>query len=155
MDEQERQELLALTHPVQVDEGELIITQGRLVQNLWFMLEGRCEVNRRTESGCTLKLAELEPTTVFGEMSFFHAAPHSADVISLTKMKLLRLGREDFDRLAFQRHPVAFKLMFNSLEQLSDRLRQTDQWITDLVCRENHQPSPSEWTTFCEILFRG
>ena len=155
MDEEERRELLDLTHLVEFEAGEKIITQGRLVQNLWFVLEGTCEVTRRTDSDCILKLAELQPTTVIGEMSFFHAAPHSADVIAQTKMRLLRLGREDFDRWAFEQHPVAFKLMFNSLEQLSERLRLTDQWITELVCKENHQPTPSEWTSFREILFRG
>ena len=74
MDEQERQQLLALTHPVEIDSGEVIIPQGRIIQNLWFILEGRCEVSCQTESGCRLKLAELEPYRVLGEMSFFHAA---------------------------------------------------------------------------------
>ena len=154
MSDVERSELLAIAHREEVTAGERIIKQGKLVQNLWLILEGQCEVTRRTESGCQLNLAKLEPNTQFGEMSFFHAAPHSADVIALTDMKLLRLAREDYDALVATANPVAFKLAMNSLEQLSERLRRTDEWITNLVCGESHKPTPSEWTSFREIIFR-
>ncbi len=155
MSDAERAELLAIGHRVEVGAGEQIITQGKLVQNLWFILAGECEVTRRTEAGCQLNLTKLEPHMQFGEMSFFHAAPHSADVIALTDMELLRLGRDDYDALCASGNPVAFKLAMNSLEQLSERLRRTDDWITNLVCGENHKPTPSEWTSFREIIFRG
>jgi len=152
MSEVERRELLAICQRVQVKQ---IITQGKLVQNLWFILEGECEVTRRTESGCQLNLATLGPNMQFGEMSFFHAAPHSADVISTTDTELLRLARKDFDALCAAANPVAFKLAMNSLEQMAERLRRTDEWITNLVCKEHHQPTSSEWTTFRELIFRG
>jgi len=155
MSDKEIQAALACAHLVEIEAGEQIITQGKLVPNLWFIREGRCEVKRRTEAGCDLKLAELGPDTQFGEMSFFHAAPHSADVIALTDMKLLRMAREDYDQLCTEGNPIAFKLAINSLEQLADRLRRTDQWITELVCKENHQPTPTEWTSFRKLIFRG
>lgn len=155
MTDKEVREALECAKPVEVDPGELIITQGKLIQNLWFIREGRCEVRRRTEAGCDLKLAELGPDTQFGEMSFFHAAPHSADVVALTDMQLLRLSREDYDRLCADGNPIAFKIALNSLKQLAERLRRTDQWITELVCKENHHPTPSEWTSFRTLVFRG
>lgn len=155
MSDQERDQVLDLAQRVQIGPGEQIITQGKMVRNLWFILSGRCEVTRRTESGCQLKLAELGPFSQFGEMSFFHAAPHSADVQAMTEMELVRLAREDYDRLVADGNPVAFRLALNALEQLADRLRRTDQWITELVCKENHKPTASEWTTFRELIFRG
>ncbi len=155
LSEKEIHEALASAHSIDIGPDEQIITQGQLIQNLWFIREGRCEVKRRTEAGCELRLAELGPNMQFGEMSFFHAAPHAADVISLTEMKLLRLSRKDYDQLCADGNPIAFKLAINSLEQLSDRLRRTDQWITELVCKENHSPTPSEWTSFCKLIFRG
>ncbi len=151
----EIRESLACANLVEIDAGETIISQGKLVPNLWFIREGRCQVKRRTNAGCELILAELGPGTQFGEMSFFHPAPHSADVVSLTKMKLLSLARSDFDRLSNEGNPIAFKLAINSLEQLSERLRRTDQWITELVCEEDHRPTASEWMSFREIIFRG
>ena len=155
MSDRERDEALALGKIVEVKSGEPIITQGKMVRNLWFIREGECQVTRRTEGGCQLNLAKLGPNTQFGEMSFFHAAPHSADVIALTDMKLVCLSREDYDKLLASGNPVAFKLAMNSLEQLAERLRRTDEWITNLVCGENHKPSASEWTAFRNRIFRG
>lgn len=155
MSEAERDEALAMGKHVEVQAGEHIITQGKLMRNLWFILEGECQVTRRTESGCQLNLAELGPNSQFGEMSFFHEAPHSADVIALTDTKLVRLSREDYDKLLASGNPIAFKLAMNSLQQLAERLRRTDEWITNLVCAEDNKPSASEWTSFREIIFRG
>ena len=146
---------LAVGHHVEVNAGEHIITQGKMLRNLWFILAGECQVTRRTESGCQLTLATLGPLTQFGEMSFFHAAPHSADVIAQTDMQLVRLAREDYDKLLEAGNPIALKIATNSLEQLAQRLRSTDKWITNLVCQEDNKPSASEWTTFREIIFRG
>lgn len=155
MSDDERAELLSLGHHVEIEPGERIITQGKMRRNLWFILSGECEVTRRTEEGCQLSLATLGPNVQFGEMSFFHAAPHSADVVALTKVELLRLSREDYDTLVESGNAVAFKLAMNSLEQLAERLRRTDEWITNLVCGEQHKPTVSEWTSFREIIFRG
>ena len=155
MSEAEIQEALACANLVEVEAGKTIISQGKFVPNLWFIREGRCEIKRRTKAGCELTLAELGPGTQFGEMSFFHHAPHSADVIALTEMQLLSLARSDFDRLSAEGNPIAFKLAINSLEQLSERLRRTDQWITELVCKEDHRPTACEWTSFRELIFRG
>lgn len=155
MTDAERDEALACGKRVEVDAGEHLITQGKMVRNLWFIRAGECQVTRRTEGGCQLNLATLGPNSQFGEMSFFHAAPHSADVIALTEMKLVRLSREDYDALLASGNPIAFKLAMNSLEQLAERLRRTDEWITNLVCGTDHKPSMSEWTNFREIIFRG
>ncbi len=151
----ERTEIMSLAEAVEVPPGERIITQGQQKPNLWFIIQGKCQVTRHTDAGRQLKLTELEPFHYFGEMSFFHDAPQSADVIALTDMKLLRLSRADFDKLYKSGSPVAFKLVLNCVQQLANRLRSTDQWITDLVCKENHQPSVSEWTNFRELIFKG
>lgn len=155
MSDEERDEALALGKHVEIKAREHIITQGKMIRNLWFIREGECEVTRRTEKGCQLNLATLGPNSQFGEMSFFHAAPHSADVVALTDMKLVRLSRDDYDALLDSGNPVALKLALNSLKQLAERLRKTDEWITNLVCGEDHTPTASEWTNFREIIFRG
>ena len=153
MSDKEIHEALSCTQHVDVGSGDHVIVQGKQVQNLWFIREGQCEVRRRTDGGCVLKLAELGPDAQFGEMSFFHAAPHSADVIAITPMKLLRLSREDYDQLCAEGNPIATKLAMNSLEILAERLRKTDDWITELVCQEDRQPTASEWTSFRTIIF--
>ena len=94
MTDDERSQLLEIAEHVQFNKGEKLVTQDQLKQNLWIVLEGLCQVTRRTDSGCQVNLAELGPGNHFGEMSFFHTAPNSADVIALSDMELLRIDRK-------------------------------------------------------------
>ncbi len=153
MDEDERHKLLSIAEHVLFNKGQKIILQGQTEQNLWIVIEGHCQVTRRTDSRCQVNLAELEPGAHFGEMSFFRKAPSSADVIALSDMELLRISRDQYDQLCADADPVALKLTYNSLGQMAERLRKMDQWITDLICGGDN-PSASEWTTFRDLLFK-
>lgn len=153
--ETEWEQLMALSETIEFAKGEKVLAQGHMERNLWFILEGTCQITRRTESGCQVNLAELGPMTQFGDMTFFDGATHSADVIALTNMRLLRLSREGFDKLVADASPVALKLVLNCARDLAERLRRTDAWITDLVCQDDHQPTLSEWSAFRDLVFRG
>ena len=151
----ERAAILSHAEAVEVPRGERIITQGNHTPNLWFIVEGKCQVTRRTDTGCQLTLSELDACSHFGEMSFFQDAPHSADVIAMTDVKLLRLSRSAFEDLCTSDSQLALKLTLNCIHQLANRLRSTDKWITDLVCKENYRPTASEWTDFRQLIFKG
>ena len=47
----ERHESMSLAKPLEVSEGEQIITQGKQTPALWFIIEGKCQISRRTEVG--------------------------------------------------------------------------------------------------------
>ena len=153
MNDDDRSELLALAEPVTFQKGEKIITQGQTEQNLWIVLEGNCQVMRQTEMGFQVMLAELGPHSHFGEVSFFNTDPNSATVTAQSDMKLLRITRAAYDQLYAEGKPVALKLTCNSLQQLAERIRRMDQWITDLICDGQKKPTFSEWTAFRDILF--
>jgi len=151
----ERAELAAISHRCEYQPGEVVITQGQSSQNLWIVLAGRCRVARSVNSGvgCVIDLAELTARDQFGEMSFFHAAPHSASVEALTPLKVLRIDRADYDRLMAAGSIAAHKLALNCVDDLADRLRRMDEWVTDLLCKRDNKHDASEWTRFREKLF--
>ena len=64
--------------------GEPVIRQGESSRNLWVLLEGNCHVCKHLlpddPDSESVLLATIGPYQHFGEMSFFHPAPHSADV---------------------------------------------------------------------------
>src|SRR5262245_37360075 len=83
--------------------GDYIIRQGDQSRDLWIVLEGQCEVVRRlkpdgenNKPAESLVLAVLEPLNHFGEMSFFHPAPHSADVRAHGPLKLIQITYADY-----------------------------------------------------------
>ncbi len=153
--EEERQQLADIATVANFTPGELILRQGRSSQNLWIVISGQCEVVRHGDNGDQeeVVLATLAPYDNFGEMSFFHAAPHSAGVRGKTNVKLLRISREAFDTLLANGSVVAYKLAHNAVESLADRLRKMDEWVARLMRQKRENRSVREWSQFRESLF--
>src|SRR5262245_37064821 len=95
----ERQELVGLLDGKVYPAGSLILSQGESFQHIWIVLRGRCQVVKQSRSGTEKELGTLEPFGVFGEMSFFHPAPHSASVRALTEVEVVRMPRDKYDTL--------------------------------------------------------
>jgi len=142
-------------------DGENILEQGATCRNLWIVLEGKCDVVRRASTngeaggqGSDVVLATLAPFDNFGEMSFFQTAPHSAAVRARTKVTALKISREAYDGLIRGGSGAAFKLAYNTVESLAQRLRRMDEWVARLLS-ESAAPTPSgEWSGFRDKLFK-
>lgn len=132
--------------------GEVVIRQGQRSQDLWVLLEGKCEVIKVTGDGKphgeAVILAVLEPNSHFGEMSFFHSAPHSASVLAKTPVKLARIIRGDYEELIQEGCRAAYKLAYNTVQCLAERLRKMDEWVAELLNRATtHGAAPANGTT--------
>ena len=109
LNDTERQQLADIASTMNFTPGEIVLRQGKSSQNLWVVLEGKCEVIKHTPgltagdakaTSCWPSSAEFDH---FGEMSFFHAAPHSASVKATTQREAAahrarRLRRPDSRR---------------------------------------------------------
>jgi CRP-like cAMP-binding protein len=139
--------------------GETVIRQGESSRNLWVMIEGTCEVAKRVSpedpDSASIVLAVLEPYSHFGEMSFFHPAPHSADVRAKTNVKLLKISHVDYQDLIAEGVWAAYKLAYNVVQGLAERMRRMDQWVTDLMNHSKEAGAQPEWSEFREKLFNG
>jgi CRP-like cAMP-binding protein len=139
--------------------GEPVIRQGESSRNLWVLLEGTCEVAKRLSADDpdseSVVLATVEPYSHFGEMSFFHPAPHSADVRAKTNVKVLKISHVDYHDLIAEGVWAAYKLAYNVVIGLADRMRRMDDWVTDLMVRQKEVVNQPEWSEFREKLFSG
>lgn len=155
LSEAERQQLVDIATVQNFTPGEMILRQGRSSQNLWIVISGQCEVIRHGDNGAEdeVVLATLAPYDNFGEMSFFHAAPHSAGVRGKTTVKLLRISRDAFDKLMAEGALVAYKLAHNTVESLADRLRKMDDWVARLMRQKEESRRVQEWNQFRQSLF--
>jgi hypothetical protein len=68
-------------------------------------------------------------------------------------VKLLRITREDYDRLLEQGSGAAYKLAYNTVHSLAERLRRMDDWVAALLA-ENKKKPPAEWSHFREQLLK-
>jgi len=156
--DEERQSILEIATTMEFEPGEVVLREGKASQNLMIVLSGKCEVLKSNDkNGAETKLAELGPRDHFGEMSFFHAAPHSATVRAAMPLKLLRVEKVDYERLIQQGSLAAHKLAYNILGELADRLRRMDAWVTNLLARNEStsEQQSSEWSHFRDKLFNG
>ncbi len=134
--------------------GQTIIREGDQVQALWVVTAGQCEVVKSTRNGHDQQLAVLEPLSVFGEMSFFRPAEHSASVRSLTDVEILSLSRENFDILLLAEASTANKLTANAFNVLADRMRRVDEWVCHLVeSPDSSEVTRCEWHEFRAKLY--
>jgi CRP-like cAMP-binding protein len=120
---------------------------------LWVIVNGRCQVLKNNHHGGKQELATLDKCCVFGEMSFFHPAPHSASVRCLTDVGLLRFSRESYDRLLAASPQAAHKLALNTIAVLAERVRNMDNWTCDLVDKTDAGKHREEWREFRSKLY--
>ena len=139
LNETECRQVAEIAQRKEFGPGEVIIRQGQRSQELWVLLEGKCDVIKLSsdeeQAGEPLVLAVLEPYSHFGEMSFFHSAPHSASVRAQTPVKLLKIIRGDYEELIQEGCRAAYKLAYNTVECLAERLRKMDEWVAELTAK--------------------
>lgn len=151
----ERHELLGLLEPRAYAPGQTIQAEGESSQSVWIVLKGKCQIVKKTKSGGEHELSVLEPYGVFGEMSFFHPAPHWATVRALSAVDLVRLSREPFDALLRAGSLAGYKLAFNTMGVLIERLRKMDDWLAERTERNNAAEHHEEWMDFHSKLYTG
>ncbi|MCC7084916.1 MAG: cyclic nucleotide-binding domain-containing protein [Pirellulales bacterium] len=162
LNESELHQIIEVVQARQFATGELIIRQGAESRDLWVVLEGQCEVARRLHpdllqatDGESLVLATLAPHAHFGEMSFFHPAPHSADVRARGAIKLLQIAHADYADMIEEGIWAAFKVAYNVVQGMAERLRRMDDWVAELATNPSAASNVPEWSRFRNKMFNG
>ncbi|MFN0020723.1 MAG: cyclic nucleotide-binding domain-containing protein [Pirellulaceae bacterium] len=145
-------QLLAASEDLSFNEGETVFQAEDSGRALYLLLEGTVEIDLLVPKLGERVLAKLESGSVFGEMSFFHAAPHAATAKCLTSARIMRLPRAQFDALAAQNPHLALRLTTNAAEILAARLHHTDEWITDNLTRQREHAIRENWRKLRESL---
>ena len=152
----ERTELLGLTEQHRYSPGEVILAEGASTQSIWIVLTGECRASKTTIAESEKELATIEAGGVFGEMSFFNPAPHSASIKALTAVETLALPREKYDLLLRVGSLAAYKLSYNTMGVLAERLRRMDEWVAGRLEKSNGSPEHhEEWLDFQSKLYAG
>lgn len=150
---EEYEQVLALLEQEAYAKGDVIIDEGKSKQDLWIVVQGNCEVVKMNKSRSQKRLATIEVGAVFGEMSFFQKAPHSATVRAMSAVKVLRLTRENFEILQARSPAAAYKVAMSVLAVMAQRLRRMDDWTCDFIERSEALGHREEWHDFRAKLY--
>ena len=112
----------------------VIFARGDPGSILYFILSGHVKISVSSEEGHDITLALLGPGAFFGEMSLLDDLPRSATATTVTETEVLLLPRPQF-LAVLQRYPAVTREV---LRVLSQRLRQADALIEDIVLRDVH-----------------
>lgn len=130
-----------------------VIRYGDEIRVLWLLVSGQCEVVKPADNGNSRQLALLEPGSVFGELSFFDPAPHSASVRTVTDSAVAWLTHEAFVKLQTACPTTAHQITLNTSRVVAQRLRKMDEWICELLDDPAERVNREEWHEFRAKLY--
>jgi CRP/FNR family cyclic AMP-dependent transcriptional regulator len=108
--------------------GQTIFTSGSPGHSMMAVVTGSVRITARSVRGAEVMLAILTQGEVVGEIALLDGGERTADATALTDCELVVLDRRDV--LPFlEQHP---KACLKLLEVLAQRLRHTDEWITEI-----------------------
>uniref|UniRef100_A0A7N0UWU2 Potassium channel n=1 Tax=Kalanchoe fedtschenkoi TaxID=63787 RepID=A0A7N0UWU2_KALFE len=112
--------------------GELIMEQGHVVDQLYFVCHGVLEVVITSEDGSEELVSLLQPNSSFGEISILCNIPHPYTVRVRELCRLLRLDKQSFMNILEIYFYDGRKIYNNILEEkdVSMRVKQVESDIT-------------------------
>ena len=116
-------------------KGQMILLEDDLGQTFFVIAGGSVKITRLSADGREVILAMLGESDFFGEMSLLDGAGRSANVVALEASEVLTLARNDFLEI-LQDYP---KISISLLEELTQRIRKSDQQIESLSLSDVEQ----------------
>ncbi|MFZ5471802.1 MAG: cyclic nucleotide-binding domain-containing protein [Myxococcota bacterium] len=120
----DRKDLVRRFRARDVGRNEVVIREGEQSDGMYVVLSGEVEVKKNGQN-----LAKLKEGEIFGEMSLLEKAPASATVSAARRTSLLRLPREDFNRIILS-HPQILVLVS---ELSDDRRKRTEAVLSGVA----------------------
>ena len=93
-----RKNLLPQLDNLTVPKGEAFINQGELSREAYIIKSGHAEIFKQQE-GQEVRVAELGPGTIIGEVAALAKIPRTASVRAIESMELFRITEEMMDRM--------------------------------------------------------
>tara|TARA_B100001146_G_scaffold74793_1_gene66336 strand:+ start:19231 stop:19911 length:681 start_codon:yes stop_codon:yes gene_type:complete len=116
-------------------KNQMILLEDDLGQTFFVIATGSVKITRLSDDGREVILAMLGEADFFGEMSLLDGDGRSANVVALEASEVLTLARNEFLDI-LEQYP---KISISLLEELTNRLRKSDQQIESLSLSDVEQ----------------
>ncbi len=116
--------LLRYVHEVQARPSDVIVRQGDEGQDLFAVVDGHLDV---VVDGVRVNV--VGPGGHFGEINLVSGQTRTATVIARDRVRLFRLGRDDFYDLSEKDPGIAIKLLWSFLQTLGAQVRRLSQQL--------------------------
>jgi CRP-like cAMP-binding protein len=83
---------------VRYDAHKVIFEEGEPGDAAYLIMHGKVEIRKGMKSSNPQTLAVLSKNDIFGEMALFDDSPRMAEAIARTKVELIAIKRDEFNR---------------------------------------------------------
>jgi len=119
--------ILGIARGRQFEKGQAIIREGEMGDELFVLFRGSVSVIKNG-----LPIAKLQSGGHFGEMGLVDQAPRSATVVTEEATSSISIDRDSLLKLMRRDSLLAVKLLWSFVQVLSERLRNTNEALTDV-----------------------
>ncbi|HXN55094.1 MAG TPA: cyclic nucleotide-binding domain-containing protein [Myxococcales bacterium] len=119
--------ILGIAKGQKFEAGQSIILEGETGDELFVIFRGKVDVIKNG-----LHIAQLKPGGHFGEMGLVDQVPRSATVVASEATSAISIDRDNLLKLMRRDPLLAVKLLWSFVQVLSERLRNTNEGLTDL-----------------------
>lgn len=135
------QQLVPVLSDVSLAAGETLVSQGDVGDAVFILNSGQLEVTVRTDEGRDVRVDVLEPGATVGEMALVAGQIRTATVTAVKDSRLIRLSRNDFDRLA-DGVPELRDALIRQMEPRLQRVQLSaimEHWFPDFTSAQIHE----------------
>ncbi|MCK4234661.1 cyclic nucleotide-binding domain-containing protein, partial [candidate division WOR-3 bacterium] len=131
--EDELKHILSIAGAKSYEKDNVIFKEGDKGDAFYIVLKGSVRISTEIPGVGEEALAILKKGSYFGEMALINNAPRSASAISNGDTVLLKITDTDFRNLLVNDHKIAYKLLWELVRTLSQRLRETDAKLKNIL----------------------
>ena len=132
---------------VWLPNSQVLLREGKSGDALYIVLKGQLRVTTTKDDGSETFIGLISPGQLVGEMSLVSDKPHSATVEATSSVELLRLKRDDFDKLLS--HHAAIMSRFSEIIQ--NRISQRVHFEQKITKKDRRPPLTPD---ICEQILR-
>jgi CRP/FNR family transcriptional regulator, cyclic AMP receptor protein len=126
MNGEEIEEIADLVIAVKIPEEETVFKENEIGNVFYIIKTGQVKITKYTTQGEEKILALIGPYSHFGEMALIEDEKRSASAISIGRVELYEIHRNDLDSLSEMNNSIGYKLMRGLATMLATRLRTMD-----------------------------
>lgn len=123
LDDAQARALAELVEPRSLKDGDILIREGEVGNELHIIVAGHMAVTRESGEGDWITLQTLRPRDVAGELGFLDDLEHSASLRALGPVKVFSLKRERLEGLIDSQPRIVYLVMRAIVREIHGILR--------------------------------
>jgi CRP/FNR family transcriptional regulator len=112
---------------ITLKKGDCFFKEGEDAKGIYLVKSGKVEVSKITADGWKQTLALFSEGHFFGELSILEKRKHEATAIALENTELLKLLKEDFEKMEKEDPALAFQIIKKMALVMSKNLRRMNE----------------------------